>query len=176
MGATIRAIVINPEHRTVSQIDLPITPGNPEQFYGPQPAKGVLNETIGCRIFTMFQLDKANQCVISDDSMLRHDTGEPAGPLPEYFWQWGGFEGGFERCTPIPGIGIITGWTFATDTWSDTTYSLDEIRKNVHFTKRDVQGYEVTQNDDGFRVETIAPIARPDLKVLPGLPGNPIKV
>jgi hypothetical protein len=169
MSEPIRAIVIDPEARTITEVELPAEPGNPKYHYGTRVDTKTWYETIGCEMVEMHYLpDDLNMAVI-DGKLLA------AEPPPARFWQWG------ENCQPIAGIGVIAGHDFKTDTWSSTTLSLDEARKMVRFTKGNGRGMKTEMDGPFIRTGLGAPIAPPDLRVISGksaipsgFPGNPL--
>ena len=134
MTDTIRAIVVDPTKRTIEEVRLPTRPGN----------GGAFREIIGCETLESFYL-RCGEIVMVDGEALLAD------PAPQDFWQ-------YENSAPIGSIGVISGHDVMTDTASDTTLSLDKVRKAVTFTRRIVRGMDVHEMEHGIRVELVAPI------------------
>lgn len=142
---SVRAIIINPTDRTITETKLPTQPDNQSKGYRGQVKTTDLHKVIGCRTVDMVYLDRQNQVTVNGEGAM-------AVPPPQKFWQYG------DRCGPILGIGIVTGHDLSTDEWFDTTLSLDEVRAAVVFTRRIVRGQKITNTPSGFRVEIVAPI------------------
>jgi hypothetical protein len=167
MSEPITAIVIDPESRTIVEVELQTEPGNHEYHYGTHVDVETWCAIIGCDMVEMHYLpDDLNMAVIDDKSLLAETP-------PGRFWQWG------ENCQPVTSKGVIAGYDFKTDTWSSTTLSLEEARKMVRYTKRNARGMRTEMHGLFIRAEMNAAIAPPGLHVingksaiLPALPGN----
>jgi hypothetical protein len=76
MSKPIIAIVIDPEARTITEVELPTEPGNPAHHYGTHVDVETWCETIGCEMVEMHYLpDDLNMAVIDGKSF-------PAEPPP----------------------------------------------------------------------------------------------
>jgi hypothetical protein len=154
MSEPIRAIVIDPEARTIIEVELSTEPGRHEYHYGTHVDVETWCAIIGCEMVEMHYLpDDLNMAVIDDKSLLAESA-------PGRFWQWG------ENCQPVTGKGAIAGYEFKTDTWSSTTLSLEEARKMVRFAKRNVRGLKTETDGPFVRAGLDAAIAPRGLHVI----------
>jgi hypothetical protein len=130
--AGLRAIVINPNDRTITEQRVASKPGDPEEGYGTQIDIDDVRWMIGCR-FALFTASPLTQ-----HSVVVDDEAPMAKSPPRYFWEWQGAGpiAGVRGGQPIADIGVLLGRDLETDTWSDVKMSLDEVRSIVRFTER----------------------------------------
>jgi hypothetical protein len=141
---TIRAIVINPTTREISETDLPTEPGK-KGSYGTQVGLETWYRVTQSKHIESFEL-AGNTCTVNGENLADADP-----PVTD-FWQWE------DKSYPIGGIGVIAAHDVLTDTWSSTTLSLEQARKAVRFTRREFKGFNVEATDRGVKVSLVAPI------------------
>jgi len=143
----MRAILINPEKRTVSEIE--------------HPGGGYreTNRILGCNEYTLGawlngSISKGFDAVYASDDPLE-DRDNPR------FWFQVDADRNPPSSFPIAGLGLALG-TNAEGESCDVRISVDELAKRITFTQRKFRGFTVESSDEGdnafITVEPVAPI------------------
>ena len=135
----VRAIVVNPTTRDIYEVQLPTTPGDPEDGGpGAQIANQIFKDIMGCK-----RLEYAS---FGRDTALMVNGEELEDGIVYDFWQWGDSAGcryhRYLRSSHHDGH------------VPDVKVSLAEARQKVHFASRRVDGFNVTETAGGVRVDT----------------------
>ena len=112
---TIKAIVIDPQAKTVREVGLATEPGNERNGYGRQLDEPAVEKLVGVEDLETIDLGDG-QVVIADE--LRQGQGE------SMEWRIGDGE-------PIAGVGVIVAYDPDADEYGDVSMSLDEARAAV---------------------------------------------
>jgi hypothetical protein len=147
MSNPIKGILIDPEARCISLVDVPTEmPERDEEGEftpGLQPVPGAFNSLIGCRVFGIVDVPLwANCSCVHDDEGCLND--------PKHFFE-------FRGCEPIAGKVLLLGWDFPTDTWSDAPVAIDAVKEAVEFSRRKVRDFVVETAPGIVRVSVVAP-------------------
>jgi hypothetical protein len=139
----MRAFLIDPEHRTITEID----------FVGDYKK---MQEVIGCDEFTTGSrpfngsLSKGfDALLVSDDPLEDRDD-------PKHWFQIDA-DRNPPSSYPITGRGLVIG-TDPDGADCDARISRDELVSRVTFTKRKFRGFETTEEPDGLSITIKAPI------------------
>jgi hypothetical protein len=115
--ATIRAIAIDPAARTIKEVKLATEPGDLWRGFGTQIVRGEIARIVGGDTIDGLDLE-GNEIVMVD--ALRQSEAEET-------WTFG------DDDEPIIGPGIIVSYDPKGDAYSNTTFSLDQVRKLVRW-------------------------------------------
>lgn len=141
MSEPIKALVIDPDARTIEEVDL--------ETHDSQHGAGVLvplaefKRVLGCDRVEFTYLKPGVALVV------------PEGPVEETapvgFWQYQS-ESDFE---PIPGRSLVHGHDILRDHASDSPITLDEARKDITFRRGIVLKHLLTETERGVAVERV---------------------
>jgi hypothetical protein len=113
---TIRALVVDPQAKTVREIRLKTSPGDEANGYGAQLDEPAVEKLVGVEDLESIDVGDG-QVVIADE--LRQGQGE------SMEWTLG------EAAEPIAGVGVIVSYDADSDAYADAMMTLDEARAAV---------------------------------------------